>query len=146
MALKNRGEHCYGDGQADIREELVRYSKANTYVAHQFADAVCDCGGKTFRLELDDGEGAAVRHCTACASEHPIGDSAEYLQNAELEECACPCEREEFEISVGVSLYAESEDVRWLYLGCRCVSCGLVAVYGDWKNEFTGFRALLARV
>jgi hypothetical protein len=33
-----------------------------------------------------------------------------------------------------------------LYLGCRCPACGLVAVYGDWKNEFNGYRELLAKV
>jgi hypothetical protein len=63
-----------------------------------------------------------------------------------LGECACPCGQEEFEITVGVSLYEESEDVKWLYLGCRCPACGLVAVYGDWKSEYEGYRGLLARV
>jgi len=36
--------------------------------------------------------------------------------------------------------------VKWLYLGCRCVACGLVACYGDWKNEFEDFREFLKRV
>ena len=146
MALEKRGEYRYGDSQADIREELVRYSKLNAYVAHYFADAVCKCGGKLFRLLLDDTEGAAVRVCTGCATEHPIGDSDEYLDDAELQECACPCGGEKFEITVGVSLYDDSEDVRWLYLGCRCPKCALTAVYGDWKNEFIGYQELLARV
>lgn len=83
----------------------------------------------------------------ACESEaHPIGDSANYLDEAELEECACPCGMEAFEITAGVSLYTNSEDVRWLYLGCRCPACGLTAVYGDWKNEFDNYRKLLALV
>jgi hypothetical protein len=141
-----RGEFRYGDGQTDIREELLRYSKLNAYVAHHFAHAVCKCGGKLFRLSLDDTEGAAVRKCRGCESEHAIGDSDEYLDEAELQECACPCGGEDLEITVGVSLYADSEDVRWLYLGCRCPKCGLTAVYGDWKNEFNGYRELLGRV
>jgi hypothetical protein len=146
MSLKKRGEHSYGDSQADIREELLRYSHANAYVTDYFADAVCKCGGKLFRLSLDDTEGAAVRKCNGCGIEHPIGDSDEYLEEAELGECACPCGGEDFEITVGVSLYAESDDVRWLYVGCRCPKCGLTAVYGDWKNEFNGYRELLGRV
>lgn len=146
MALRKRGKHRYGDGQADIREELVRYAALNGYPAHQFADAVCACGGRTFRLALDDTTGAAVRTCMACAVEHPIGDSDEHLVEASLEECACPCAAEEFEITVAVSLYESSEDVRWLYVGCRCPACGLTAVYGDWKNEFNGWRELLSRV
>ena len=90
MALEDRGKHRFGDCQADIREEIVRYSQDNAYVAQHFADAVCQCGGRVFHLLLDDNQGAAVRRCTSCAAEHPIGDSDEYLADAELEECACP--------------------------------------------------------
>jgi len=146
MALKKRGRYRYGDSQADIRTEAMRYSKKNAYLAHYFADAICKCGGKHFRLALDDDQGAAVRICVTCKTEHAIGDSAEYLVDAALGECACPCGGEEFEITVGVSLYSDSEDVRWLYIGCRCPKCGLTAIYGDWKNEFIGYRELLARV
>lgn len=145
MTLKKRGKYRYGDTEADIRQELVRYSKAG-YLAEHFAEATCACGGKHFRLALDDEQGAAVRICTSCKSEHPIGDSDEYLDEAELGECECPCGSSEFEITVGVALYDESEDVRWLYVGCRCVACGLTACYGDWKNEFLDYRKLLARV
>jgi hypothetical protein len=146
MALEKRGEYRYGDGQADTREELARYGKLNGYPTHHFADAVCICGGFTFHLQLDDTEGAAVRTCVGCEHVHPIGDSSEYLADASLEECACPCGGDVFEITVAVSLYDASDDVRWLYLGCRCQACGLTAVYGDWKNEFNGHRELLSRV
>jgi DNA-directed RNA polymerase subunit RPC12/RpoP len=146
MMLRQRGKYRYGDSQADIQDEVLRYSKANTYLAHHFAEAACKCGGKIFTLLLDDDAGVAVRRCVRCAAEHPVGDSGEYLQDAELKECACPCGREEFEITVGVSIYEGSDDVLWLYLGCRCPRCGLTAVYGDWKNEFNGYQALLARV
>jgi len=33
MALHKRGDYRYGDSQADIRDELLRYSKANEYAA-----------------------------------------------------------------------------------------------------------------
>ena len=146
MALTKRGEYRYGDTQANIRAEVLRYSKVNGYVAKYFADAICTCGAGLFRLLLDDTVGAAIRKCGGCTNEHPIGDSDEYLDEAELQECACPFGGEDFEITVGVSLYDEGDDVRWLYLGCRCPKCGLTAVYGDWKNEFNGYRELLARV
>jgi hypothetical protein len=145
MALTRRGDRCHGESQADIREELLRYSQVNGYRADHFAECKCACGGRVFQLELDDNEGAAVRHCIACSQDHPIGDSADFLDDAELEECACPCGADGLEITVGVSLYADSEDVRWVYLGCRCPACGLTAVYGDWKNEFNGYRNLLER-
>lgn len=144
--MKKRGKWRYGDSQADIREEIFRYSGEVTYLAHHYADAVCKCGGRVFWLFLDDNQCVAVRACIACKHEHPIGDSAEYMAEAEPGECACPCGAREFEITVGVSLYADSEDVKWLYLGCRCPACGLTAMYGDWKNEFLDYRKLLALV
>ncbi|HEX3654322.1 MAG TPA: hypothetical protein VHV55_00875 [Pirellulales bacterium] len=146
MSVKKRGKFYYGDSQADINEELLRYSGLNGYPVQHFADAMCGCGAGLFRLLLDDTEGVAVRKCAECGTEHPIGDSSEFLDDAQLEECACPCGGEEFEITAGVSLYPSSESVRWLYIGCRCPSCGLVAVYGDWKNEFEDYRELLSRV
>jgi hypothetical protein len=56
MAIQKRGKHRYGDSQADIRAELLRYSKLNVYIAQHFADAMCECGGKVFQLVLDDNE------------------------------------------------------------------------------------------
>jgi hypothetical protein len=145
MALQKRGKYYYGDSQSDIRQEITRLS-AEGDLASEFADAVCRCGGKLFRLRMDDAQGAAVRICAACAHEHPIGDSDEYLAEAELDDCVCVCDGDQFEITVGVALYDDSEDVKWLYVGCRCPSCGITGVYGDWKNEFNGYRELLARV
>ena len=146
MALQKRGQYWYGDTQADIRAELTRYGKRNGCIPSQFADAVCTCASNTFRLRLDDNEGAAVRVCSKCALVHPIGDSDEYLAEADLEDRECVCGEDLFEITVGVALYDGSEDVKWLYLGCRCPACGLVGCYGDWKNEFLDYRKLLARV
>lgn len=146
MTLTKRGRYIYSDDPSDIPGEIIRYSRKNGYPATQFAGCICHCGGTQFRLALDDDQGVAVRTCIGCSSQHPIGDSEEYLEEAELGECACPCEAEVFEIAIGVSLYDDTDDVRWLYVGCRCLDCGLTAVYGDWKNEFVGYRELLARV
>jgi hypothetical protein len=145
MSIEKRGKYWYGDSQADIREEVTRYSEDN-YVAHHFADAVCECGGRQFSLLLDNNEGAAVRECARCGASHPIGDSDEYLKDAELGLCSCVCGGEDFEITVGVSLYEDSQDVRWIYIGCRCTKCGLTGVYGDWKNEYIGYQELLDRI
>ena len=146
MALRRQGEYSYGDSQADIRDELARFGKLNAYVPTQFADARCGCGSSTFRLRMDENEGAAVRVCAACAEEHSIGDSEEYLEEAELQDHGCHCGEDALEITVGVSLYDGSDDVRWLYVGCRCPACGLTGCYGDWKNEFIDYRMLLAQV
>jgi hypothetical protein len=112
MALKECGKYRYGESQADIRAEVLRYGKKNAYPAHPFADCLCACGGKRLRLLLDDAEGAAVRTFVGCDCVHPRGDSDEYLEEADLEGCACPCGGEEFQITADVSLYEGSEDAR----------------------------------
>jgi hypothetical protein len=145
MAIKKRRGSEYADSQADIPAYLRDYSQKSYPVEH-FADAVCGCSGRTFVLSIDETQGVAVRRCIACKLDHPIGDSDEYLEDAELEECGCPCGKDDLELTVGVALYPESEDVRWLYVGARCVHCGMVGCYADWKNEFIGYQGLLARV
>ncbi len=146
MALTRNGQYCYGDSQEDTRAELAAYACSIGYPATHFADAVCTCGHRQFRLFLDDNDGAAVRECAACMERHPIADSAEYLDEAALEECECPCGSAVFEVTVGIALYDAREDVRWIYIGCRCPGCRLTACYGDWKNEFEDYRKLLANV
>ncbi len=146
MALHKRGKYRYGDSQHDIQAELSLYSHANGYPAVHYADAICVCGHKLFHLLLDDEQGAAVRICKHCAAQHPIADSSEYLEDAELDECECPCGFNTFQITAGIALYQDSADVRWLYIGCRCAQCGLTACYGDWKNEYNDFRELLRRI
>jgi hypothetical protein len=138
----------YADAQADIPDELRHYSDhgEGSYTPQHFADAVCRCGRREFLLRTDDEAGVAVRVCGTCGHEHAIGDSADYLDEAELDDHECLCGSPLFEITVGVHLYRGSQDVRWLYLGCRCPACGLAGCYGDWKNEYDGYRGLLKRV
>ena len=146
MSITRRNNHSYGDSQSDIREELLEYSEAIAYLAEHFVDAKCSCGGTQFRLMVDDNEGAAIRFCTSCGCEHLIGDSEDYLEDADLEECECPCGNNSLEVTAGVSLYPDSEDVKWLYLGCRCPKCKLTACYADWKNEYENYKNLLERI
>ena len=145
MSLQLRGKYYYGESHADIRTSLEVYSR-NNYPTEHYADAVCTCGCTHFQLFLDDEVGAAVRRCEAHAHEHPMGDSADYLDEANPGECECPCGSNMFEISAGVALYRESDDVKWLYIGCRCIACGLTACYGDWKNEYLGYASFLDKI
>ena len=146
MALRKKGRWWYGDVQSDIRTELTRVGGLNEYVPTQFADAKCSCGNVAFQLALDEDAGTALRTCSKCNSQHPMGDSEEYLEEANFQVSSCICGKDIFEITIGVSLYDDSDDVRWLYVGCRCTSCGLTGCYGDWKNEFIDYRQLLKQV
>ncbi len=150
MSITKEGNSYFGTSQSDIREELSRYAKNVGYEIHHFKDVICTCGSTTFTLHIDDVECVAGRVCTSCNEQHVMLDGEEYLEDAELYHAVCSCESKPFEITVGVSLYLDeeslSDDVRWLYIGCRCPQCNLVGCYADWKNEFNGYEKLLQNV
>lgn len=148
MSLTKRGKYWYGDDHTDIRSELARYSGLNGYPIDDFVDIQCNCGNAGFRFLTDDAAGVAIRRCGKCMIEHLMGDSADFVDEAEVSRHECLCGQDLFQISVGVHRYRNqdaslSNDVRWLYLGCRCPSCGLVGCYADWKNEYLDYRELL---
>ena len=130
-----------------LRAAIADYARHN-YPAEHFADAECHCGHRIFAVTADEDAGVAIRVCTSCGAEHLIGDSADFVEEAELDgyaECLCG-ETHRFEVCVGVALYEDSEDVKWLYLGLRCTACGVAGVYADWKNEYDNYVELLGRV
>ena len=146
MSLHHRDDQTYADSQGDIPAALVQYSQAKGYPAEKFADAVCDCGSQLFELHVDEQQGVGGRICVRCEHQHVMADGENYIEEAELEVCECLCGESAFEITVGVALYADSEDVRWLYIGGRCPTCGLTGCYAAWKNEYPDYQELLANV
>src|ERR1043165_4538892 len=84
-----------------LRAVVHEYAAKNAYeVSHVVEPSCGGCNGRRFHVLIDDYAGAATRRCSACNSTHPIGDSGDFLDDAELEECACPCGSEEFTIAV----------------------------------------------
>ena len=111
----------------------------------KFAQAVCACASRSFKLETDEEQGIAKRLCAHCGAMHVMGDGSDYADGAAFEGHACICSAEELELCSGVALYDDSNDVRWFYIGCRCTKCDLVGVFADWKCEGGDADALLAR-
>ncbi len=145
MALRKKGKYWYGDTAEDIREPVVSHSRANGYEATKFSTPICDCRGTIFKLESDEGVGAARRICVACANVQLMGDSDEYAAEAEFERHSCICDEENFELLPAVALYSGSNDVRWFYIGCRCTHCQLVGVFADYKCEAGDADEFLAK-
>jgi hypothetical protein len=136
-------------GKMKRLERLIKeYSERNGYPAEHFASSKCgNCNGSEFEILVNTTEGVAARICTKCNSEHGIGDSDDFIDEVdEVFPVECGCGSRAFNIVCGVSLYSDSEDVRWFYLACRCTSCDDAGVYADWKNEFIGYRGLLDNV
>ncbi|MEW4455671.1 hypothetical protein AB1L30_23590 [Bremerella sp. JC817] len=131
-----------------LKSQIIEYSIENEYEATQFATAKCDvCSGDVFEVLMNEEEGIACRVCEKCDTEHGIGDSDSYVDEVEeIFDMICTCDGTHFQVMAGVSLYDDSDDVRWFYLGCKCVACGLSGVYGDWKSEYQGYQALLNNV
>lgn len=144
MTISRESGYWLGTDDSDIQTEIVRYSKLNEYEAKRFARATCACGSDSFKLESDEAAGAARRSCAACGESRLMGDSAEYVADANLDNHACVCGHDAFGITSGVALYPNSNDVRWYYIGCRCRACNLIGVFADWKSESGDADAFLA--
>jgi hypothetical protein len=116
-------------------------------VAEVVHAACASCGQSSdgLAVAVDDDEGAATRRCLRCATKVPMLDSGDYLDDADLGAAACPCGHEQFDVAVGFSLRDDGE-VRWLSIGLRCRSDGLLGVYADWKVDYTPSRQLLTAV
>ncbi|MDX3101058.1 cation:proton antiporter [Nonomuraea angiospora] len=79
----------------------------------QVSEAACvGCAGNCFSVMADDIEGCVQRICVACGDASYIADSADCVNDADLEECACPCGGEEFAAAVGFAFRSDGE-VRW---------------------------------
>ena len=142
MGVDTSGEYWKGTEAADIARYLTDFS-ADQYPVDVVRTALCSCGSESFRVLADDAAGVAKRICISCGSEHFVCDSAEYSDEADLEECTCPCGRDEMNLAVGFALYPDNSEVKWLYIGLRCTSCGVLGCYADWKIAYEPSRHLL---
>lgn len=134
MTIDKRGEWWVGDDVADLQEYLNEL-RIGGYAIDAFRASKCRCGSSAFLLDADRDEGAAKRTCSACVAVGFIGDSDEYFEPENAERFACTeCSTQTCNIGVGFSLYKPPEpDVRWLSVGVRCASCGVLGCFVDWK-------------
>ncbi|WP_069166912.1 hypothetical protein [Nocardia altamirensis] len=136
MVIDKSGQWWRGEDLTDLAE-FVRAFRANGYKVDRVLESVCaQCDGRAFRVEADDDEGAARRTCTGCGTASFIADSAEYWDDADHGECACPCGGMEFAVAVGYAL-RDNGDIRWISVGLRCIADGTLGVYADWKIDYS---------
>jgi hypothetical protein len=144
MAIDDSGKWWKGTEFADI-EEYLRILTADGYPAHEVVQCVCTCGHTVFRLEGDQDAGCLLRTCAACKLAHFICDSGEYWDESTPVKVACPCRGRLFEIGVAFSRNQDGE-VRWITIGERCVRCGVLGSFVDWKIDYVPADHLLTRV
>jgi hypothetical protein len=129
------------------REALIAavkdYAKGN-YPARDVVLVACrKCRGELFEVQTDDSNGCALRCCVSCKTERMYLDSAEYWDEADPEQAFCTCEGATFHTAVGYARTKDGKDVKWVYIGLRCIACGLAGVYADWKIDYSPSLGLL---
>jgi hypothetical protein len=145
MGINTSGRWWVGSTPADIRGFLEAYATKG-YEVHEFRLATCSCGSDSFSLDADENEGVAKRICAICSAEHFLCDSAEYWDEAKPTHWRCiECASETTNVGVGFSLIGDKE-IHWLYVGCRCATCGILGCFGGWKINYAPSRQLIDQV
>jgi hypothetical protein len=144
MAIDKSGRWWKGETAEDLTE-YIRILTEDGYPASRFVVARCSCGKAHFRLLADPVQGCAKRVCVACGNEAFICDSEEYWDEATPKKLKCKCKKDTFEIIVGFSLRDDGE-IKWLTVGERCVSCGMLGSYLDWKIDYAPTEHLYSMV
>ena len=141
MTIDTSGEWWKGSNFDDLAEYIKRLTEEG-YPAGQVAQSICSCGNTTFHLLADQDQGCAQRTCVACNKIMFICDSADYWSATTPELVACPCGGTTFEIGVGFS-FRTTGDIKWITVGQRCIKCGTLASYVDWKINYGPTEHLL---
>ncbi|NGN42081.1 hypothetical protein G6N74_13505 [Mesorhizobium sp. CGMCC 1.15528] len=143
MTIDDSGRWWVGSQSGDIRPYLEAY--ADAYEVDEFGLCGCKCGSEKFLLKTN--EDAAQKTCADCGQESFICDSEEYWDEASADGYVCTeCNSEQANIGVGFSLYPDREAIRWLYLGVRCASCGVLGCIAGWKIGYSPSLHLIESV
>ncbi len=121
--------------EAAAIDEYFREFTAKGYPADRIVHARCTCGSDRFHLDADSDEGCARRECSRCHRAHLVCDSDEYWTDADPESTTCPCGADVFEVAVAFS-HREDRSVKWITVGTRCTTCGILGAPVDWKIDY----------
>jgi hypothetical protein len=133
VAIDRRGEWFKGTEYADLVAYL-RELQPGGYPVHRVVQAVCGCGTRVFRLLVDFDDELAKTVCCGCGREAFVSDAEEHWGDSSPEALKCPCGQQAYEVGLGLCIKDE-EWVRWMSVGARCVSCGVLGSPVDWKSD-----------
>ena len=123
-----------GDSPADIDEWLVEYTENPDL---KVRPVICRlCGSDVFRIRCDQDEGAMQVICGSCGAKKILLDGEEIWEDCSPRARRCRvCKENLNNVRVGFD-YRENGDVKWVYIGNRCTSCGTLGSYVDWSIDY----------
>lgn len=140
MTINTSGEWWVGSDPDDIRNYLAAYTEAEgTHPTTSFRALRCPCGSDRFDLQrIVD---ITRRTCAECRQSAYICRDPEDWEAAEdqgepIEPYDCvACHSSGANVAIGFSHFGnlESDSVKWLYVGVRCVNCGILGCFNDCK-------------
>jgi hypothetical protein len=140
MAIKDDGEWWIGSETKDIEEYLTAYTQGEGYYpCSVFREVVCPCDCDEFKLER--ASSVTQRTCKRCGREQYIcrelGDWEEAVAEENPEKFVCvQCKCQLTNLVVGFAGYDDDKSldaVKWFYVGTRCVNCGILGCFNEWK-------------
>jgi hypothetical protein len=146
VAIDASGKWWVGDLPGDLDDYLRAYTE-DRYPVTEFRLSKCQCGSVIFGISADTEEGVARRTCVNCKNKHHICDSEEFWAEASPKSWKCTvCGSKHANVGVGFSMYDDdSTGVKWLYLGERCVKCGTLGCFAEWKVALSDALHLLEK-
>ena len=128
------GQYWHGDEADDINDYLKAYSGADEI---DVKPVYCHlCGGFSFLHRIDSEEECIQVECSRCRKKKTILDCDKTWGFIKPRPIKCPeCRGKKFNLRVGF-VRRENGSVRWVYIGTRCVRCGLLGSPLDWKISY----------
>ena len=127
-------EYWTGDSPDDIDEWLGEYTELTDL---KVKPVHCrSCGGNAFKLRVDQDEGAIQVICGSCGKKKILLDGEDVWKECRLRAIKCPsCKEALHNVRIGFQ-YRNNGEVKWVYVGNRCVSCGLLGSVVDWHVTY----------
>jgi hypothetical protein len=144
MTIDKSGKWWKGSAPQDIAPYLTELY-AGSYPIHEHHLSVCDCGSEVFFLHWIPDEGAVRRTCTKCGKKYFVCDSEESWEGRPRKFKCIECKSVEANLGVSFSLYDDKSNIRWIYTGYRCVTCGVLGSFADWKIGYGPSLHLLSQ-
>ena len=127
-------EFWTGNSVDDIREYLCEYSEQEEIEVKNVECQICK--GDVFTIKVDQDEGAMQVTCVNCKAKKLLLDSSEIWEECNPKTGRCPiCKGKSYNVGVGF-LRRSTGDVKHVFIGNRCVGCGVLGSYADWSINY----------